>query len=73
MPSTVINKKILKLIFKKKKLKKGTTLRLIFVFVFVFFKTKKYINFNIFLLITVEGILVFKQKLTPKNGIFHPS
>jgi hypothetical protein len=24
------------------------------------------------LLITVEGILVFKSKLTVKNGIFHP-
>jgi hypothetical protein len=43
------------------------------LFLCFFFKTKKYINFNIFLLIIVEGILVFKQKLTPKNGIFHPS
>jgi hypothetical protein len=72
MPSTVINKKIFKLIFKKKKLKKGATLRLIFVFVF-FLKQKNILILIFFLLITVEGILVFKQKLTPKNRIFHPS
>jgi hypothetical protein len=39
---------------------------------FFFFKRKK-INFNIFLLITVDGILVFKSNLTVKNGIFHPN
>jgi hypothetical protein len=39
------------------------------VFGFFFFLN---ILILIFLLITVEGILVFKSKLTVKNGIFHP-
>jgi hypothetical protein len=42
-------------------------------FFYFYFYFLKNINFNIFLLITVEGILVFKSKLTVKNGIFHPS
>jgi hypothetical protein len=38
-----------------------------------FFFLNIYINFNLFLLITADGILDFKPKLTLKNGIFHPS